>query len=866
MGRRNNFRARTQARRPTQGLNSTQLLKRGRAELEAGKARAALNWLKQASVQNGHSSEADLLLFRAYHERASQLRARGLSEEALVVSRVAEEWAARVDPQALSDSDFADYIECLQLPDAIDAYAGALPARASARIERRLAERLVIERRWECLSQFEPDHPLRRDAETLKGAVLPMDEGDWEGAAALLRPLSRHSPFAPWRLFCQAMGIFSRGDDEGLQQALKLLPDDFVLAPVLQSNGHAAENAPGSLVAAIRSRRFREVKRLTVSLAETIYPEDPVEARTALLEILGIGVRQGAISLHDLQKLSRDILPAGTARLASAKIAMLAEEASHEVWNVEPAAKYLSLLQREFPDPQDQLLARARVLEHLARSGRAGGACPDCLGPQVVQRLWSVTSLPSSQPSLMLVDLMLGSLQADPSNREGYNFLLSLIRDQNAPDVVTERILRMTADHFPHDPKPCLELARLDWRRNAYRQAESWLEEAALRAPHDQSVIDLRTAGYLKSADQSRSRGKLNLAERDYLKVEKLGGRKARFVLAVKRQSLELLRAGDEALDQLEERLECLTPFQQLRFLTLLALDVTGIEKRLQSGLPESVRSLLDRRTGTLSSLSSSECVELLTPVEEDLRLVFPSFEPASLLTGFLPVLLAQAQGDDLIRLFDILLDQRQNRRLILEEIARRLEHAPEADCDSLLRFYRAVIRSMEGLERGGEYFRQVVESVPPEQRQRLRAGALRLSQFVAHGPLQSALRSFNFDLLDQVLLHPGVLESEEPFDLEEENPFEEEFEEEEDDDEFGLLDALQNMIEGAGLKGAPDSVLRGAAAQLRLDPLMRRELDELARRLHEIGHVLGRELKILLYPRKPKSKRKSKSRKKRRS
>ncbi|MCY4373005.1 MAG: hypothetical protein OXC31_04470 [Spirochaetaceae bacterium] len=41
--------------------------------------------------------------------------------------------------------------------------------------------------------------------------------------------MARRSPFAPWRLFCKAMGCFAAGDEHGLRPTVDLLPEDFAL-------------------------------------------------------------------------------------------------------------------------------------------------------------------------------------------------------------------------------------------------------------------------------------------------------------------------------------------------------------------------------------------------------------------------------------------------------------------------------------------------------------------------------------------------------------------------------------------------------------------------------------------------------------
>ena len=132
---------------------------------------------------------------------------------------------------ALGEEQLTRLFHHLDCAEALAVYAESLQARPPVlRAERVLADRLVIQRGWEGLEVLDADHPLRRDAEPVARSLEAMDAGDWERAADLLRGIARRSPFAPWRLFCNAMVCFGGGDDEGLRRVLDLLPEDFPLA------------------------------------------------------------------------------------------------------------------------------------------------------------------------------------------------------------------------------------------------------------------------------------------------------------------------------------------------------------------------------------------------------------------------------------------------------------------------------------------------------------------------------------------------------------------------------------------------------------------------------------------------------------
>ena len=177
-----------------------------------------------------------------------------------------------------------------------------------------------------------------------------------------------------------------------------------------------------------------------------------------------------------------------------------------QLWHPVPAAVLVDLLPAEFPRAEDRALARACVLETLARTGRAA-VHPEFLSPEMAAGLTMLLGRPLEDPGTVFVELMLASLAADPDNRDGYLFLLDLLRGQTAGKAKFQRVLRDMADRFPDDPTPWLELATLHYSRNAYRQAEGALEEARRRAPHDDRLLDLQAVGFLKSADSEPEEG-----------------------------------------------------------------------------------------------------------------------------------------------------------------------------------------------------------------------------------------------------------------------------------------------------------------------------------------------------------------------
>ena len=308
-------------------------------------------------------------------------------------------------------------------------------------------------------------------------------------------------------------------------------------------------------------------------LAGALYPEDPARARIDLLEIAGLATLRDLLPGGAIQRLSRRLLPADRVIGVAARILLARQQLVPSAWNPVPAVALVDVLPVEFPRTQDRTLARACVLEALARTGRAA-VDPEFLPPEMAEDLTTLLGRPLVDPGLVFVELMFASLEADPDNRDGYLFLLDLLRGRTGGKPRLQRVLQDMAARFPDDSTPWLELATLHYSKNAYRQAEGALEEARRRAPHDDRLLDLQAVGFLKSADQSRNQGRFALATRDLQRAEDLGRRVIEPVLPAKRLLLEIVSGGSAAAPTIATHLEGRPPGSQLRTLALVLRDL----------------------------------------------------------------------------------------------------------------------------------------------------------------------------------------------------------------------------------------------------------------------------------------------------
>ena len=917
---------RKRKRSQSRNVSAADLLEQVRQLLARGDGRGALDRLRQVPHEDGGPKELPLLRFCASIERARQLTRSGLEKEAASMRTQAARHRTSISVEALEGEDLLLCIRYLDGTDALAVYADFLSSRlASPRVERVLADLLVIRRCWSGLDALDASHPLRRDAEPVVQSLDAMDAGDWARATTLLRGVSRRSPFAPWRVFCKAMTCFGAGDDQGLRRTLELLPADFALAhtvaewkrlctgegeggPVrvrqaLGTAGSAVEALGEELRQALRgNERPRALERLITGLADALCPDAPLQARIDLLQIAGLATLRSRLRIQTVHALVRRLVPAERVAGVTARIGLALQQASSEHWDPAPAAAFLGRLEVELPRAEDHALARGRVLEALARIGHRAVE-PDFLPARMVKALSGLLGGLPDPPDMLswrvFVDLMAASLDADPRNREGYRFLLDLLRGRGDAKPLIRSILERMAASFPDDPEPWLELATLHYSGNAYRRAERALAEAKRRAPHDERILDLQAIGFLKSADQSRKGGRFELAARDLRHAEALDRAPLRPVLYVKRILLDLV-SGDQADHRAEHRdrdaeavvashLEGLAPAGALRIVALLLHDLRE-NRRIRNVPPEmesTVTAMLARRASVIDALDPGEVVDLLAPLPFDLHILYRDLRIAPVLAAWWNGLLRRLDGDRLPAVFDILMDC-GGRVAVRAEITRRLRLAGKTRRDPLLLLYLAMIRHLEGQDYGARRFVEAVEAAAPSDLERLRAAAARLARH-ARGILREALRKFDFTLLD---LPPPLFGDGAPSGLSDllerlfdssESDMDPDLESEPDEpslDEFmdalrdGLsdampgdrrqgslfdseaareLDAFEDLLDRHAMRGMPAFLLQECAGAVRAEPEIRRNLERMARGCEAAGlrPGLSREAKIFLFPRR---------------
>ena len=876
-------------------VSPRRLLEQAREALAGGDGRRALDLLRQARDRDLNLPALPLLSFCACMRRARQLAAKGMDREAAAMRARAEGYRASIAEQALTEDDWVWYVRYL---DAADALAACAHGQPGPRAERVLADRLVIERCWEGLEVLDESHPLRRDAVAVAAGLDAMDAGDWARAAALL-DVPRRSPFAAWRLFCRAMACFGAGDDDGLRRILDRLPADFALARTVaecrrliavDGGGDGSAGAPsplgggrgkaealaGELKRAFRKKNVRAMGPAMERLADALYPDDPVLARIDLLEIASMAASRGVFPAPALIGLAHRLLPADRAVGVLARVLLLGQQVALPLWNPSPAAALLDRLPVEFPRTEDQALARACVFETLARAGR-DAVHPELLPPERQAAVAELLGRPLDDVGMVFVELMTASLAADPDNRDGYLFLLDLLRGHPGAKPRLQRVLQDMADRFPDDPMPWLELATVHYSRNAYRQAESALAEARRRAPHDDRLLDLQAVGFLKSADESRNKGRFALAARDLERAEDLGRRVIGQVLPAKRLMLEIVSGGRSAGAKVARRLKGLPPGAQLRTLVLLIRDLYDNSHIGNVGphMATAVRGMLADKAVLFDECSPEEIAGLFEPLPAEHDILYRDRRLALIFVDRWPALLERLDGERLAAVLDVLLDCGGFEE-VRAEIEHRLHGVGRAGRDPVLLFHLAVIRYEDGSDHDFRRFVDVLNRVDAATRERLRAVAARLARHT-RGPLRQALLTFDFKPLDGPPAEageelPGLSEI---LSLLDQHLGIEDRPDEPDGPAppLGLTDSalgeqfhgtsfdwnpseeivgLEDMIDDSGLRGESPAALKEVAGNMRAEPTLRRKLDRVARACEAsgLGDRLSPELRVLLFPR----------------
>jgi hypothetical protein len=197
-------------------------VERVRSLIAEGNARAALDLAKQTHERLQTPASDDL--FRdSYAARVDELIERSLWAEANgMLANMRKRWPAEEDRTRKAAMRIA---LGRGRPDALlvrlcdPSLENEERVCLEATLRTRLTDLAILA---ECAA-VPPDHPLRRDAQTLRAAFVAVTEGVVERDALDLPTISRRSPLAPWKLLTQAIACYYRSEDDECRRFLQAI-------------------------------------------------------------------------------------------------------------------------------------------------------------------------------------------------------------------------------------------------------------------------------------------------------------------------------------------------------------------------------------------------------------------------------------------------------------------------------------------------------------------------------------------------------------------------------------------------------------------------------------------------------------------
>lgn len=870
-------------------LSVKQLTIKGDQILARGNARDALTLFKQVEKKTGRNAEIDSCLFSAYLIRQKQLCEKGLVSESEHLKRYVCEYFPGIEK--ISEDQMKDYLKCCSIQGAFDAYRHYFSKLGTSQtLELTLADLLLQERCWHFLSDFRQSEPLRRDSETVRKAIPKMENGQWEDAMEALRPIARISPFASLRMFCRAMAAFYKEDDTALERAATMISEDFCLKPLLDAltltvsktvdesfkmkafqhldclydGALNAENQARDLLFDLKHKQSYYCAGKIEMLAKSIYPEDCDVAVIEIIHILWKIFFDDFIQANIFEKLVRKVLPKNKAELLVAKFSFLISSK-----NLSDAGRYLAVLPTEFPDEKEKQIAHSLILLDTvsAALNKNGG-----YGQRMFESraCWfqyeGLLGARSDDDEMLPIELIRKSIELDPDNRTGYELLSRFSYNSRDAKNAVEDIFISMMKRFADDPYPCLELATLYYSKNAFRKAENVLQIAMERAPHDNRVLDRHALSLLISAEKNMNSGRYHLSWPDLEKARQLGRKKHSPLLAAKRAVHRNLAENEAIENAIGKETENFSTVEYLRTLGILLSDLKSGKANKNSALISELTKTFKTKVQKASKLSSEESAALLAPLDNQYDTLLPRFSMTQLVTQYNPKIFKSLNNRDFLAVIDTVLDP-SLFPMIMAELKYRIKKTPGSQ-SLIFEFYLAVMENMSGKNIGSDPFTDIIDRASGKERKVLEDASRRLA-FHARGILQTALQRFEFDMLDPVFSGPGmgplmdVLEKlndkggelgsiremlenlKDSFDPSMAGIFDLS---DEEDEVWEIADDLEDMIDEAGIRDAPESIIKDFRNHMRSSPKSRRKLNELAHSLKHVADDLSREAQIFLY------------------
>ncbi|MBF0101419.1 MAG: hypothetical protein HQK77_10975 [Desulfobacterales bacterium] len=746
-------------------LGYTELIIEGQKRIDSEKYREAIDLFKLAQKKQA-TEEIKLLLFKAYSMRSNQLRNKGLISEADVVAN--QIGSMGINIFNLTENELILYLSSCPDQKVVDLYVKAVSSKQHVSlIEKILANRLITNSCWHLLNPVNSSFPFKQESLILQNAVSLMNDAKWEDALEVLRPISSKSSFAPIRSFCRAMVLFYQHDDDKMEKALSMIPNDFPLSRSVQDlkalltqktskHNLSIPNSPiaclwedgiylkkymHDLVDSFKKRNFQEVERLIPVISKQIYPQMPTMATQYLLEQMAFLAIDCHIEPSQYYKLISKLVPKEMSELLIVKIFFLI---SHDD-PLRTMLNYLEYLHVEFKDKNQYNLAYSLLLKHAVKKITSEDYHE--IDTKLHKLLTDKLSISFNSYELLMIQLLTKSIDLDPLNRTAYELLVKLPRNEKKSKNAVEDYLMSMKDRFPDDPFPCLELSSIYYEKNAYRKAELILDEAVKRAPHDSRVIEKRAISLLISASKNLSQDRLHLFTQDIQKAMVVGSKKVKPIVIQKQILHDVIVNRQNIKDVLENYLKELSRIEQLRVLCFLYMEIQKHKSLFIQADIDYTKKYFISKTKELALISSKDLLELLTPLESDYIPLVPSIYVAPVFLEVNADLVWKGFEDkDVLMLYEIILTK-DTIPSILADVKKRIKKKNN-QFKYLFEFYQAVLTQLHSKSKNAKLFNQIMSKASDAQLNELESLSKRLSKH-ATGIFKEALEKFDFSILN---------------------------------------------------------------------------------------------------------------------
>ena len=775
--------------------NPDELLRKLAQLLARGQGRKSMGLIKNLR-KSGYSGSLDALEFSALTARSRELKRSGLSRESAEMLERAK---------ALMESFDLSNVDAVQLPFLLGAldpaiafkvYVDNIPDKAtSGTAERVLADILVRDGCWSLTDGLDARNPLRKGRPAMEMACRFMDEGDWAKATSSMKGIRKTSPFAPWRLFAKAMEYFEREEKVPLQRVVRQIPEDFILSATVTVLGQFAGNAATAGNSTIHSmlglqkkgKRFvrtragvGDLKRALIRIrkSHSINKADArafVEAmrKTAKLTapnnqtwaakfICEIALRDAADrdlaeDPDDFLEILEDyvrIIPPTLRRVIRKRFLFHQSELNLHDSQLHYVIGYLDDCELDFPSQRDRDILRSVVIEKL--SDERFRTLLDMrlfhgivFGRQLDKLLGRLEYTSTEAPEFSRSTMMEACVRFDPSYRAGYDKILDEPFKYGRSRVkFDEAVYEHTAENFPDEIEPKLNLARSMYSRGAYRMAEGIIKSAELQFPDDSRLLNMKAIGCLVAAERGRSRGNERMSRIDFHRALEMRRPLEEAAVLAKSLALELTfrRVPRERVlaDQMDKRPHVF----KVRTLCLLLMDVHGRSKRHKDPeLEKFLSRAIDREIKHLGNADTNDLINLFSGIDEDLGPAF-NFRPTDAASGISdhrPWLLSLLNNAAVTAAYDHLLAARAFEEIEVDIMLRRME-SKDSKKDHVLDFYEALVKNLAGKADTG-LFQSAMKDSSPREVAIMKAAAGRHSG-LARGKLRLALQSFDFTVL----------------------------------------------------------------------------------------------------------------------